>query len=104
MYCIWKNAVPLNYFLPEGEDARNGHHFRLVKHDNRLYVLKTKIVRRSLFEKLRIKSMRLNKERSLNRWLKIYKSDHPVARLYIEGLWAILISLPQIIKSIINES
>ena len=100
MYCIWKYDIPLNYFLPEGEDARTSSHFSLVKHDSRPHVIKTKIVRRSLFERLRIKSMRVDSERSLNRWLKIYKSNHPLIILYIDSLFRIIRNIPKIVQSV----
>ncbi len=100
MYCLWKHNIPLNFFLHEGEDARNSGHFLLVEHDARPHVIKTKIIKRSLFERLRIKSMRVDMERSKKRWLKIYRSNHPVTRLYLDSIFRIIRNIPQIVQSI----
>lgn len=100
MYCIWKNHIPLNYFLPEGEDARNSSHFKLVKHDARPHVIKTKIVKRSFFERLRIKAMRLDTDFYLDKWLKIYKSKYPVLSLYFNSVIIILKIIPRLKHSI----
>ena len=98
MYCLWKNKIPLNYFLPEGEDTRNGKHFKLVNHDGRPNVIKTKVIKRSFIEKLRIKSKSFNKEQNLKRWLKIYKYSCPVFLLYIDGMYSIITNFLNLIK------
>lgn len=100
MYCLWKNGVPLNYFLPEGEDTRNGEHFRLVNHDGDANVIKTKIIKRGLIEKLRIKSKTFNTDKYRHQWLSLYKSSRPVTYLYLKGLVAIVTNLSNIFKSI----
>lgn len=100
MYCLWKNGVPLNYFLPEGEDTRNGMHFRLVDHDGDTNVIKTKIIKRSFIEKLRIKSKTFNPDKYRHQWLSLYKSSRPVTTLYLKGLVAIMTNLSNIFKSI----
>lgn len=100
MYCIWKHKIPLNYFLPEGEDARNGSHFHLVNHDGQLVVIKTKIIKRGLFEKLRIKCMSYDTKNSLERWTRIYKSSVPVAYLYFDGIINIIRNIPHLLKLI----
>ena len=102
MYCLWKYEIPLNYFLPKGEDARNGSHFKLVKHDARPFVLKTKIVNRSLFERLRIKCRRFNTGKSLSTWSKIYKSKHPIALLYYSSIKEIIVNIPRLIKTLVR--
>jgi len=102
MYCLWKNGVPLNYFLPEGEDTRNGNHFYSVWHDPKPHVIKAKVIKRSLIEKLRIKSKSFAPEKHLGRWLRIYKSPHPVSKLYVEGFFTIINNIPRLIKFIIK--
>ena len=102
MYCLWKYHIPLNYFLPIGEDARNGNHFRLVKHDSRAFVLKTKVVRRSIFERLRIKSRRFDVEQSLINWSIIYKSKYPILHLYCLSLKEIITNLHNLLKAAIQ--
>lgn len=103
MYCIWKHQIPLNYFLPEGEDARNGRHFSLAVHNSRPNVVKTKVVKRGFFEELRIKSKRFNEEKSLENWLSIYKSNFPVISLYIDGLFSIISNVPNFIKQLLRH-
>ena len=103
MYCIWKNHVPLNYFLPEGEDARISSHFRLVIHDSRPHVLKTKIVKRSLFERLRVKSRLFNKEGNMKRWLFLCKTRYPVTLLYLDGIINIITNAHNLLKSVIER-
>lgn len=98
MFCIWKYNIALNYFLSKGEDARNGQHFRLINHDGRQSVVKIKVVKRSLVEKLRIRSKSFNVENSLLNWEKQYKSKHPVLRLYVDGVLSILLNFHKIIK------
>lgn len=100
MYCLWKNGVPLNYFLPKGEDTRNGEHFRLVDHDGDANVIKTKIIKRGLIEKLRIKSKTFNPDKYRRQWLSLYKSSRPVTSLYLKGLVTIVTNLSNIFKSI----
>ena len=101
MYCLWKNNVPLNYFLPEGEDTRNGSHFRLVDHDGDTQVIKTKIIKRGFVEKLRIKSKSFNPEKHCQRWLTFCESSHPMARLYLDGWVTIIRSIPNLIKIVV---
>lgn len=103
MYCLWKHNVELNYFLPQGEDTRTSTHFRLVDHDGRENVVRTKLVKRGLIEKLRIKSKSFNKEKHLNRWLAMYKSPHPVAMLYCDGIITIISSVPRLFKLIMTR-
>lgn len=103
MYCIWKHQIPLNYFLPKGEDARNGSHFKLVVHNSKPNVVKTKVVKRSIFEEFRIKSKRYNEDRSLAHWLSIYKSDIPVALLYLDGLFNIFVNIPNFVKQMMGK-
>ena len=102
MYCLWKNSVPLNYFLPKGEDTRNGTHFHLVDHDGKTNVIKTKVIKRSLIEKLRIKSKSFAPEKHYERWLKIYKSPLPVTCLYLDGFVTIIKNIPKLIKFIMK--
>lgn len=103
MYCIWKHQIPLNYFLPEGEDARNSSHFSLTVHNSRPNVIKTKVVKRCVFEELRIKSKRFNEDNSLEHWLSICKSDFPVASLYLDGLLCIFVNIPNFVKQILGK-
>lgn len=98
MYCLWKYQIPLNYFMPEGEDAHNSSHFHWVWHDVRPHVMKTKAVKRGLFERLRMKSKSLDNERNLKRWHSLYKSSFPIFMLYVDGIFTIIRSLPQLAK------
>lgn len=100
MYCLWKNGVALNYFLPEGEDTRNGTHFRLVDHDGDANVIKTKIIKRGFIEKLRIKSKSFNPEKHRKRWLTMYKLKYPTFVLYCDGLITIMRNIPNIFKAL----
>lgn len=102
MYCLWKHNVELNYFLPEGEDTRTSDHFRLIDHDGRINVIKTKVIKRSPIEKLRIKSKSFDTERHRNRWLAFCESRHPVTRLYLDGFITILTSIPRLFKLMIR--
>lgn len=102
MYCLWKYKVTVNYFLPEGEDARTSKHFRLVDHDGRQNVIKTKVIKRSPIEKLRVKSKSFQPERHRKRWLDFCESSHPVTALYIDGVITIISSIPRLIKLMIK--
>lgn len=103
MYCLWKHQIPIIYFLSEGEDARNGEHFKLVVHNSRPDVIKTKVVKRGVFEELRIKSKRYNEAKSLARWHSIYKSNSPVAKLYLDGLFNIIVNTPNFVKQLLGR-
>lgn len=103
MYCIWKHDIPLNYFLPEGEDSRNSDHFQLIDHNAKKLVIKTKVIKRSFWESLRISSKRFDVEKNLNNWHKLYKCNHPVTMLYIDGLYSIIINIPNFIKKYIKH-
>lgn len=103
MFCIWKHGVPINYILPEGEDTRNGSHFRLVNHDGRKSVAKVKVVKRSVFEKMRIRSKSFNIQKSLIQWENQYKSSYPVLILHIDGIISIMTNLPKLIKYTISK-
>ncbi len=98
MYCLWKYNVELNYFLPIGEDTRNSKHFHLNNHDGRTSVIRKKIIPRSLIERLRIKSKSFDKDYCLNRWHSIYESSYPILYLYVDGIFTIIRSLPQLAK------
>ena len=50
MYCLWKHQIKISYFLPEGEDTRNGNHFILINH-SASKVNSKKWVHRDFFEK-----------------------------------------------------
>lgn len=101
MYCLWKHNVELNYFLPEGEDTRTSDHFRLVDHDGRANVIKTKVIKRSFIEKLRIKSKSFHPEKHRNRWVTFCESPHPVTSLYFDGVITIISSIPRLLKLMI---
>ena len=102
MYCLWKHKVDLNYFLPEGEDTRTSNHFRLVDHDGRINVIKTKVIKRSPIEKLRIKSKSFHPDRHRTRWLSFCESRHPVTLLYLDGFITIISSIPRLFKLLIR--
>lgn len=100
MYCLWKYAIPLEYFLPKGEDARNSVHFRYYSHNNHSDVSKQKWVKCSLLERLR------NICRSLSdyhkkyyelEWVCISKLPFPRICLVINGIIAVCVNLPLIL-------
>lgn len=103
MYCLWHNGIALNYFLPQGEDARNGKHFRLVDHDGRANVIKTKVIKRGFVERLRVKSKTFNPERHLGNWLRFYKFSCPVLALRADGLLSITTNLFNLLKCAIKK-
>lgn len=96
MYCLWKNGVDLNYFLPKGEDSRNGTHFTLINHNGNENVVKSKVIKRSLFERLRIKSRSFDESKSMRRWLKVCQSSFPEAALYLDSVILIIESIPKL--------
>lgn len=100
MFCLWKNNVVINYFLPEGEDARNGEHFHLVSHNKGIN--KKKVIKRGFIEKFRIKSRSFQYEKSKKRWVEIIKSPHPILSLYLNGAASILYNIPNFIKLLIK--
>lgn len=97
MYCLWKYKVPLNYFLPAGEDSRNSNHFKLVDHDTNDNVKKVKFLRKSFFERLRIKAKSFNRKKNLEEWIKIIKSPNPERKLYVNGVFVIIKNIPNFI-------
>ena len=103
MYCLWHNNVEINYFLPKTEDTRTSKHFNLIDHDGQPNVIKIKVVKRSLIEKLRIKSKSFNKERNLSKWIQIYKSKHPELLLYVDGIFSIIINSINLIKCVFKK-
>lgn len=103
MFCIWKHGISLNYILPKGEDTRNGNHFSLVNHDGREDVVKVKVVKRSIIEKMRIRSKSFNVKKSLKQWENQYKSSCPVFRLHFDGILSIIINLPKIITYTLSK-
>lgn len=104
MYCLWKNNVEIKYFLPEGEDSRNGIHFRLINHNGNLNVIKSKVIKRSFIEKLRIKSRSYEIDKSMKRWLNICKCSHPVLALYVDGYFSIMRNIPKLIVAFFKHT
>lgn len=94
MYCLWKNRMPINYILPEGEDSRNSSHFNFVVHNYNPVVAKRKKVKKGLFEKIRLLGLLVNNQEGLNIWTKSYKSGHPISKLYILSLVNIIKNIP----------
>ncbi len=101
MFCLWKNDVKINYFLPEGEDARNGNHFRLIGHNKG--VNKKKVIKRGCVEKIRIKCRSFQYEKSKERWVRIIKSRCPWLLLHLDGLFTIIYNIPNLIKVIVKS-
>ena len=104
MYCLWKHDVEINYFLPVGEDARNSDHFRLIDHNSRKNVKRSKTVKLGLFKKLYIKSKSFNTDKSLRHWRKIYESFFPVTALFFDGVITIISSIPEWMKYLIHRN
>lgn len=104
MYCLWKYKVPLNYFLPEGEDARNGSHFLLINHDGDKNVIKVKVIKRSIIEKFRIKAKSFNREKYLEKWHSFYVSPCPLLYLYVDGIFTILKNVPNFISMVMGRN
>lgn len=96
MYCLWKHGVEINFFLPPGEDARNGNHFTLISHNKDIN--KQKVIKRGFVEKFRIKSRSFDKEKSVIRWVKIIKSPCYRFLLYYDGFCLFLQNIPNFAK------
>lgn len=96
MYCLWKYKVQLNYILPDGEDSRNSKHFNFIVHNNNPVVSKRKWVKKGIFELIRYASLSQDTEKGLKIWANSYKSNHPVATLYILSYLSFFINLPSI--------
>lgn len=101
MYCLWKNGVKINYFLPVGEDARNGSHFHLVGHNKGIF--RHKVIKRGFVEKFRIKSRSFNEEKSLRSWLRIIESPQPQLMLYLDGIRSIVRNTPRFIQLVLKR-
>lgn len=101
MYCLWKNGVEINYFLPVGEDARNGSHFHLVGHNEGIF--RHKVIKRGFVEKFRIKSRSFNEEKSLRSWLRIIESPQPQLMLYLDGIRSIVRNTPRFIQLVLKR-
>jgi hypothetical protein len=104
MYCLWHNQVELNYFLPEGEDARNGRHFLLIYHDGKENVQASKLVRRSLLRRVLVKCNSLAPDKALARWTMSYRSSAPVLCYYAQSLAALLVSTPALIAALLKAN
>jgi len=100
MYCLWANKIDINYFLPKGEDARNGSHFHLISHNKGIN--KKKVIKRGFIEKFRIKSRSFDYEKGKERWVKIIMSPHPVLKLHLDGFITIVKNIPNFIKLLIK--
>ncbi len=98
MYCIWKYEIPINYFLPLGEDSRNGVHFKLTDHNGSKQVNKVKIVKRGVFEKLRVKCKSFDVQHHRDRWHKFYKTPLYLPYLYLDGIYTILSNIPNLMS------
>ena len=103
MYCLWNHRIPLSYFLPCGEDTRNGTHFKLIDHDGNKNVIKVKVKKRSLIEKFRVKAFLVKEPNGLNTWLSILKSDHPRMLLNIYGLIKFVFNFHLIIFKLLRK-
>jgi len=104
MYCLWKYKVELNYFLPIGEDARNGSHFKLINHDGRANVQRVKLVKLGFIRRLFLKSLRDNPELGLKRWRIIYESSFPMTSMYLVGLLSIVSVVPLKLRGAFSKS
>lgn len=91
MYCLWHHNIPITYFLPVGEDARNGKHFSMVYHDRKTNVIKTKVVKRSIAEKIRCRISSMDKRNGLQNWNKSYKSKNPVMTWHLLSIKTIIL-------------
>lgn len=94
MYCLWKNNIPINYILPEGEDSRNSSHFNFKVHNTNPIVSKRKTVKTGLLEKLRIVTLSVNPQKGLEIWTRSYKSSSPVSTLYFLSFFEMIKSIP----------
>lgn len=101
MYCLWANKIEINYFLPVGEDARNGNHFRLIQHTPSGN--KQKAIKIGIIERLRIKSKSFDMDENSLRWMKIVKCSFPIVYLYIDGACTIIRNVPNMILEVINK-
>lgn len=102
MYCLWKYGVKNYYYLPEGEDTRNSIHFDLIKHDGNPNVIKRKIIKRGLIEKLRVKCKSLDKDQHRKKWHRIYVSPLYKPYLYMDGIFTIIRNVPSLLNILIK--
>lgn len=103
MYCLWKNRIPNNHILPEGEDSRNSSHFIFVVHNNKPSVAKRKFIQKGFIEKLRLKALAIDSNYGLRIWTKSYKSHHPLITLYFLSFIAIFRNFTALLKFIISK-
>lgn len=102
MYCLWHNNVPLNYFLQQGEDTRNGSHFLLLDHNGKANVQKTKLLRRNLIRRLLAKNNSLAPDKSLARWESCYKSGAPAFCYYNRSFLSIFLNTPKLMAALLR--
>ena len=103
MYCLWKNKILLDYFLPIGEDSRNSTHLRYYSHNENLYVAKQKWVKKNLLEQLRNKCRllsRYHKKYYEWEWMFICRLPFPKIFLIISGLIATIINFPLLVSKL----
>ncbi len=96
IYCLWKHDIPINYFLPEGEDVRNTKHFRITYHDNIPSVAKKKLVKVGLMEGIRNFCRKRSKHQygyHSEIWVKICKMNHSVFWLHVFGICSFVINI-----------
>lgn len=97
MFCLWKHNIAIHYFLPHGEDARNGTHFRLLNHDGCPNVQRIKLVKLGVFRRLFLRSLRDNPQRGLRLWRTIYEAPRPIISLFFIGFILIVINIPNFV-------
>jgi hypothetical protein len=90
MYCLWKNNIPINYILPEGEDSRNSRHFIFVVHNDRPNVAKSKFIKKGINERIRLKALAFDYGYGQRIWSKSYRSEHPLNTFYFLSRIALL--------------
>lgn len=103
MYCLWKNKIPITYFLPAGEDTYSSKNFNRVYHDRNKQVIKTKVIKRRLCERVRVFCMSFDKNRSCKLWHTMYASSHPIFVLHFYGILIAIINVPKILLYYIKK-
>lgn len=94
MYCLWKNNIPIQYFLPEGEDSHNSQHFVFTHHNGNPDVVKKKWISIGLMEKCRNKCRALHRERYCEQWVSLCKTPFPLIFLTLWGIGVTILNTP----------
>ncbi len=100
MYCLWKHQIPIEYFLPSGEDSHNSVHFKYYMHSENVFVAKQRRVKHNVLELLRNKCRTLTKFHRKYyelEWIFFSKLKYPQIYMVFSGIIAVLVNAPLLI-------